>query len=314
MYILIILIIIGILFFLLLNILYKKTNYYKINILQSNKFKEIPDNLEIINLGSSYAKYAFDYSKVGIKGFNFGVQPQSLSYDFRILKQFKNKLKKNGVIIITIPDFVFAFLDYPIEDYNYRYYSFLNKENILNYSSLKNFLLNYFPLILQPKKLKYILKDISKENSDSLVFIENSETVTKEAQRRINGWKKEFKLLGTENSEDIPLNIKEMFRKTQSLLEEMINYSLTNELKRVIVIPPCSKELNNFFSDNFLKEILYSNIEKANKSLIPVLDYLKDSEFQDYHLYINSDFLNVNGRELFTKRVVADLKKINYLQ
>ena len=282
--------------------------------MQSNKFKEIPDNLEIINLGSSYAKYAFDYSKVGIKGFNFGVQPQSLSYDFRILKQFKNKLKKNGVIIITIPDFVFAFLDYPIEDYNYRYYSFLNKENILNYSSLKNFLLNYFPLILQPKKLKYILKDISKENSDSLVFIENSETVTKEAQRRINGWKKEFKLLGTENSEDIPLNIKEMFRKTQSLLEEMINYSLTNELKPVIVIPPCSKELNNFFSDNFLKEILYSNIEKANKSLIPVLDYLKDSEFQDYHLYINSDFLNVNGRELFTKRVVADLKKINYLQ
>lgn len=54
---------------------------------------------------------------------------------------------------------------------------------------------------------------------------------------------------------------------------------------------------------------MYSNIEKANKSLIPVLDYLKDSEFQDYHLYINSDFLNVNGRELFTKRVVADLKK-----
>lgn len=313
MHILITLIIVGVLFFILLNILYKKTNYYKINILQSNKFKEIPDNLEIINLGSSYAKYAFDYSKVGIKGFNFGIQPQSLSYDFRILKQFKNKLKKNGVIIITIPDFVFAFLDYPIEDYNYRYYSFLNKENILNYSSLKNFLLNYFPLILQPKKLKYILKDISKENSDSLVFIENSETVTKEAQRRINGWKKEFKLLGTENSEDIPLNIKEMFRKTQSLLEEMINYSLSNELKPVIVIPPCSKELNDFFSEEFLNEILYSNVEKANKNLIPVLDYLKDPEFQDYYLYVNSDFLNVNGRELFTKRVVADLKKLNYL-
>ena len=313
MHILITLIIVGVLFFILLNILYKKTNYYKINILQSNKFKEIPDNLELSHLGSSYAKYAFDYSKVGLKGFNFGLQPQSLSYDFRILKQFKNKLKKNGVIIITIPDFVFAFLDYPIEDYNYRYYSFLNKENILNYSSLKNFLLNYFPLILQPKKLKYILKDISKENSDSLVFIENSETVTKEAQRRINGWKKEFKLLGTENSEDIPLNIKEMFRKTQSLLEEMINYSLSNELKPVIVIPPCSKELNDFFSEEFLNEILYSNVEKANKNLIPVLDYLKDPEFQDYYLYVNSDFLNVNGRELFTKRVVADLKKLNYL-
>lgn len=313
MHILITLIILGVLFFILLNILYKRTNYYKINILQSNKFKEIPDNLDIINLGSSYAKYAFDYSKVGVNGFNFGIQPQSLSYDFRILKQYKNKLKKNGVVIITIPDFVFAFLDYPIKEYNYRYYSFLNKENILNYSSLKKFLLNYFPLILQPKKLKYILKDISKENSDSLVFMENNEEVKKEAQKRVNGWKKEFKLLGTEKSEDTPLNIKEMFRQTQSLLEEMINYTLSNELKPVIVVPPCSKELNDFFSDEFLKEILYSNIEKANKNLIPVLDYLKEPEFQDYHLYVNSDFLNVNGRELFTKRVVADLKKINYL-
>ena len=104
-----------------------------------------------------------------------------------------------------------------------------------------------------------------------------------------------------------------MFRKTQSLLEEMINYSLSNELKPVIVIPPCSKELNDFFSEEFLNEILYSNVEKANKNLIPVLDYLKDPEFQDYYLYVNSDFLNVNGRELFTKRVVADLKKLNYL-
>lgn len=313
MHILMVLITIGIVFFILLNILYKKTNYYKINILQSNKFKEIPDNLEIVNLGSSYAKYAFDYSKVGIKGFNFGIQPQSLSYDFRILKQFKDKLKKNGVVIITIPDFVFAFLDYPIEEYNYKYYSFLNKENILNYSSLKNFLLNCFPLILQPKKLKCILKDISKENRDSLVFMQSSEEVRKEAQKRVNGWKKEFKLMGTEKSEDIPLNIKEIFRQTQSLLEEMINYTLSNGLKPVIVVPPCSKELNDFFSDEFLKEILYSNIEKANKNIIPVLDYLKKPEFQDYHLYENSDFLNVNGRELFTKKVVADLKKINYL-
>lgn len=313
MHILITLIIVGVLFFILLNILYKKTNYYKINILQSNKFKEIPDNLEIINLGSSYAKYAFDYSKVGIKGFNFGIQPQSLSYDFRILKQFKDKLKKNGVVIITIPNFVFAFLDYPIEEYNYKYYSFLNRENILNYSSLKKYLIKHLPLLLQPKKLKYILKDISKESMDRLTFIENKEDVKKEAQKRINGWIRQFKLLNINNKEELPLDIKKMFIKTQSLLEEMINYSLSNELKPVIVIPPCSKELNDFFSEEFLNEILYSNVEKANKNLIPVLDYLKDPEFQDYYLYVNSDFLNVNGRELFTKRVVADLKKLNYL-
>lgn len=313
MHILMVLITIGIVFFILLNILYKKTNYYKINILQSNKFKEIPDNLEIVNLGSSYAKYAFDYSKVGIKGFNFGIQPQSLSYDFRILKQFKDKLKKNGVVIITIPNFVFAFLDYPIDEYNYKYYSFLNKENILNYSSLKKYLVKYFPLLLQPRKLKYILKDISKENMDRLVFVESKEDAKKEAQKRINGWMSQFKLLNINNKEELPLDIKKMFIETQNLLEEMINYSLSNELKPVIVIPPCSKELNDFFSDEFLEKILYSNIEKANKNLIPVLNYLKNSEFQDYHLYMGVDLLNIKGRKLFTNKVIADLKKINYL-
>lgn len=313
MHILMVLITIGIVFFILLNILYKKTNYYKINILQNNKFKEIPSNLEIINLGSSYAKYAFDYNEVGIKGFNFGVQPQSLAYDFRILKQYKNKLKKNGVIIITIPNFVFAFLDYPIDEYNYKYYSFLNKENILNYSSLKKYLIKYFPLLLQPRKLKYILKDISKENMDRLVFVESKEDVKKEAQKRINGWMSQFKLLNINNKEELPLDIKKMFIKTQNLLEEMINYSLSNELKPVIIIPPCSKELNDFFSDEFLEEILYSNIEKANKNLIPVLNYLKNSEFQDYHLYMGVDLLNIKGRKLFTNKVIADLKKINYL-
>lgn len=307
------LIIIGIAVSVFLNFLYKRTNYYKINILQGNKFKDIPDNLEIINLGSSYAKYAFDYNKVEIKGFNFGIQPQSLSYDFRILKEVKNKLKRNGIVIITIPDFVFSFLDYSIEEYNYRYYFFLSKENILNYSSLKKYLLKYFPLLLQPKKIKFILKDIAEENNDKLIFLENRELVEKEAKKRIASWKKEFKLSGTQNIEDIPLDIKNMFNETQNLLEEMIEYSLARKLKPVIVIPPCSKELNDFFSDEFLKGILYSNIEKANKKSIPVLDYLKDPEFQEYHLYINSDFLNVKGRELFTKKVLDDLRKINYL-
>ena len=78
----------------LLNFLYIRTNDYKNKISQLEKFKKVPTELEIINLGSSYSRNAFDYNLTNYKGFNFALQPQSLSYDFRILKNYKDNIKK----------------------------------------------------------------------------------------------------------------------------------------------------------------------------------------------------------------------------
>lgn len=37
------------------------------------RIQEIPQHLDIINLGSNPAKFAFDYSGTGVKGFNLAV-------------------------------------------------------------------------------------------------------------------------------------------------------------------------------------------------------------------------------------------------
>lgn len=50
----------------LINKLFKNTNYYKNKFIDTHKFKDIPRNLDIVNLGSNQPKFAFDYSQSNI--------------------------------------------------------------------------------------------------------------------------------------------------------------------------------------------------------------------------------------------------------
>ncbi|MDP0507269.1 MAG: hypothetical protein Q7K47_08655 [Fusobacterium sp. JB019] len=301
---------------LILNKLYMRTNYYRNSILQVDKFiKGVPKDLEIVNTGSSYARFALDYDYTKLKGFNFGLQPQSLSYDFRILKQYKDNLKEGCKVLIVLPDFVFSFLDYKTEIHNIKYYYFLKENYILNFSKLKRSIYTNLPLLssLNPKiiilKTLKIFKD-SKKNKE-FDFEENKlkkEKVKLAAKNRVCGWKKEFNLpqnLNEEISEELVLT----FNKTTKLLQEIIEYCLGNNWKPILVVPPCSSELNELLPKNLIKKVLYDNIEKANKRNIPLLSYLYDEKFQDSSLYIDSDRLNKKGREKFTKKVIEDMEE-----
>lgn len=302
-------ILLGVIGFFILNIVYKKTNSYKNEIKQLEKFiNGVPENLDIVNLGSSYARNAFEYKKLGINGFNFGLQPQSLSYDFRILKQYTPNLNKNCIVTIVLPNMVFGFLDYKDDRANTKYYYFLEPKYILNYSKIKYFLKMYFPLLYTPKRVYRIFKDIKKidlEQDKNLLTIKE---VKNEAKDRVKGWERQFNLKNMQNPEEIPEELRKIFLQTQSLLQKIINYCKENEFRPVVLVPPCSKIINDLISKEFLDEVLYKNILKS-KGKILFLEYLKHEEFQDYKLYINSDMLNENGRIKFTKQFLKDLEK-----
>ena len=296
-----------------LNILYKNTNYFKNQLKQVEKFKSVPFNLEVINTGSSYAKYAFDYNNTYIKGYNFGLQPQSLSYDFKILKQFTPNLKKYCVILITIPNLVFGFMDYTNDNANTKYYYFLDPKSIVHYSKFKYFTRIVLPILSARRSIRYIFKDTLKE--DPYNWTEKAmtkEQVEKDALLRVDGWKKQFGLESTINC-NYPEELKNMFLVTTKLLTEIIDYCLINNFIPAIIIPPTSKVMNDMLSKKFMKRCLYDNINISNNKGIPILDYLYDERFQDYKLYINSDMLNKTGSERFTDIVIKDLEKLGLI-
>ena len=294
-------------FLFLLNRFYKNTNHYKNKFIDTHKFKNIPKNLEIVNLGSNQPKFAFDYSQSNILGMNWAVGPQSFEYDFRLLKNFHSHLKIDGKVLITICPFSFFFLD-KNKTAHHKYYNFLDPSFIDNYSiKIKRFYID-FPILTAKKQILRILKDVKPDNRLELASNPmNNEDIKKDAYKWLNGWIKQFGLkdlshieLSDENKISIDKNI--------TLLKEMISFCKENNYEPVLLVLPVTKELSSVFPDKFMQKYIIDYINNSNEQNAKFLNYWKDERFENPEFYINSFFMNKIGRNKFTEQVLEDLK------
>jgi hypothetical protein len=285
-----------VLFVLLANWMYKNTNHNKNFFKNVDKFvKGVPKELEIMCTGSSYAKFDIDFSALNCVTFNFGVFPQSLHYDLKILKQYKKNFSPGCRVIIVLAPLSFGFVDYEKNEKNYIYYKILNKKYILNYRFVTKIFHVWLPLLATPRLAKYICNDIPKFDMKLAPYIDREYTKN-EAKKRKDGWCIQSKIHDLKSSK-VSVDMIQIFETTRKILEEMITLSLDSEYKPIIVIPPVSRELYKYFSKEFLEKYLYQNIRLANKRKVPVLDYLSQEEFWEASYYSNSDFMNKNEVE-----------------
>lgn len=296
-------------FILLLNKLVRKTNWYKAKVGDGVKFcKNIPLDLDICNLGSASGNYAFKYENTGLKGENWALRPQTLSYDYRVLKNYFSYLKEGATVLIPLCPLSSCIKDFEEDKYNYKYYSFLHPILILNFSQkiydkVMNFI--YKPFISSPvKSLIRIIKDIPVEN----VGVMSNEQLEVDALTFINNWKKQFLItdldlpVSDENKDCMIYNI--------NLLNNIISFCLERKLKPVIVIPPITKSLSSKLSEKFRENYIYTFVRNANIHHVNFLNYIDDESLTDDKLFFNSYFLNKKGQNLFTVKVLKDLTLI----
>lgn len=262
-------------------------------------------NFDVVNIGSSSAKYAFNYDGLPIKAFNWGEQPQSLGNGFKILKTYFSILKRSGTVIISLGPL--SGLDVEgkwRKDANDKYYYTLPSELIDDYISVSR--RRKYPLIFSPRSsLKNIIKKILGKEIDinkisvNTYFVDDSNTW-------INNWMTEFGI----NSLDAPLsslNIRGKEKRT-TLLTGILSFCRERNLQIAIVIPPMHKSLSGKFTPTFRENYIYSFIRKANKYNVPFLNYMDDERFNDDKYFRNSFFLSEEGAKTFTKVVLKDLK------
>lgn len=287
---------------LLLNKEVKKTAWFKSIIPNLNNYptnewyrEHEERNYDVVNIGSSSAKYAFDYSGLEIKAFNWAEQPQSLSYGFKILKTYFSILKRNGSVIISLGPFSGLDVDgkWRKEAYD-KYYYLLAPALIDDFKSVK--IRRNYPLIANPiRSMKDLVKGILKkrpdEKKDSVGFIDDSD-------RWVKGWLSEFGI--TDLEAELSQENKKGREKRIKLLSDIIDFCIERDLKPVIVIPPMHPTLASKFPETFRENYIYSFIRKANTAGVPFYDYMDDSRFEDGRYYRNSFFMNVNGAKLFT--------------
>lgn len=272
---------------------------------------------DALSFGSSYCRFGLDFSETTMKGYNLGFAGQFFYYTDRMLRQYARFAKRGGHIFIICADLCFA--EVGKGWYNaHQYIKILDKEHLGDEFSYWKYVSRVmFPVIFHPRLIASVLKDMvfriigkSVHNVYSIDFNPMSEyEVALDAKKRCDGWCSQFGLKDTW-TDDISETLEKKFEKTTKILENMIEFCLSQGLSPVLVCTPLSRHLNRLLSDDFLERVLFSNIRKANRANVPFLDYTRDARFQDSGFYIDADKLNAMGRKYFTKVLVNDISKI----
>jgi hypothetical protein len=273
----------------------------------------VPMDLEIVNTGSTFSMHGFDYKYFGKRGFSFAIAPQPLSYDLKILEQYRHHIAENAVVVLVVCSFGFSVDRYENDESNYKYYFFLDKEKINNYSRGKELVIKYFPFALCLRHsvilVKSAIKKLIRYDKWCVLANDTPEYFKKTAISRISGWMKQFSLSNVRDSRPDE-KLLATFEKTSATLHKILDLCIDNKFRPIIINMPACKEESSEFSDSVIEEFYNNNIRRANTYNIPVIDYFRDERFHDHSLYINADCLNDKGREFFAKILIEDLRRL----
>lgn len=284
-----------------LNFLYTNTNYWK-NTVVIEKFENIPEGIQLANVGSSHGERSFDYSDVPYRSINFALGSQWFLYDYAILKQYVNQFSRNGVLLILISYNQIFRIKTDFRDQRARYYRFLDKEHMDYYSIQEKILYTRVPVLTAGTTLKFIIKD--QRPSITRTGVVKEPQLTRHAITRHRGW--------TAGISDVETREKR-FAHNKSLVNQIIAFCYAHDIQPVLVTTPVTSVLNNIFwektpdfFDDFYR--FTRELQEAYPSLL-YLDYSHDPRFEDdLSLFSDSHHLNIVGARKFTTVIISDLQ------
>lgn len=307
--------------FLLCNKLIKNTNWWNNQFIGTRQFvtnvgyrDNIIRNYDIVNLGSNPARFAFFYE--GVKGQSWATGSQGQDMDFEILKYYHSYLREGGTVLIPIMPFtaISPYLKGRPDYWGVQYYSKFAK--ILDSSQIAkmpcaNDVYKYldYPLLYN----KYaLLKLINDSEADKRYEMADQQMTTMELQQDASKWIKmwlqEFQI--GKLTDVLSERWQSFYNEAIEINKSIVEFCIERSLKPVFICVPMTKVLSDKFPESFKKYMVDDFINKINIHHVPFLDYTTDARFQDENLYIDSFFLNLRGRKLFTNQVLKDLNLV----
>lgn len=268
-------------------------------------------NFDVVNLGSSCGKWAFDYSDIAIKGMNWAQQPQTLLEDFNLMRHYHSILRKNGYVLIVIMPFTGLNKETGLRD-AMKYLKIESQgQAIQPYMFKEARRYAEYPILFGKPAIKALIKYLmgrDKPIYNKKVDMERNpmseSELQQDATRWMAGWKRQFSIpdfeapLTQQNQQGRDYRI--------GLMRKLIDFCTERTYQPVYVIPPVTEYLARQFTPRFRQLYIYDYLKQVERD-IPLLDYSDDKALMQKDLYFNSFFLNKKGRKLFTKRVLRDL-------
>lgn len=270
--------------------------------------KDVPHNIQVCNFGNSHGYYGFDYTKFKDKYicFNFSLPSQSMSYNYLILRNYKDYISDGAKVFICVsyssfyginetksPDFIAK---------NKRYYHFLNKENIKEYDLVTDILVNGFPALISPN-VEILLETTMGINKSENVWL----TVIDEKNATKDG------ILRYEShvAKNVDVEGNRIVNKAEiDAVYNMIELCHQIGAQPILLTTPYLSEYTSAVrkEDSLFYSDFYGIINQIVKATgVNYFDYAFDERFiNDYSLFMNTDHLNEKGAQRFTDIVMEE--------
>lgn len=322
----------------IINSYYIKGYYYSDTYKEINAFQNVPYDLQMVNFGTSHGLASFLYPDDGLKAYNLALSGEDIYHDFQTLKQFSNHLSKGCIVALVVS--YFSFCMSTEEPSQKRYYSYLDKKYIRDFSYETLISAKYIPVL---RSGEFIIKDLIKDQNLDVGATMMNDGASTQANENNNSNESKNAVATSEENNSQELNEKavkityleshargraESWRSGYmtngrrfiddniQILMEMVQYCYDNGFRPVLVSTPIYKALNSEFSDEELRICYFDNIKKVqSEKNVPYLDLSHDKDLSgnpDY--YENSDHLISNGAQAFYEKYILYLKEIGYMK
>ena len=272
-------------------------------------------NYDLVNIGSSSAKWAFYYDDLGVKAMNWAQQPQTLLEDFNLLRTYHSVLRKKGYVLITVMPF--TGLNKETGIYDAIKYLKLDTQGEAIEPILFDKAMRYakYPILFGRPAISALVRYVMRKEVKNTCIEKwnrngnplSDEELKADAKRWMANWKAQFKIadiekpLTNENQKGREYRIK--------LMRKMIDFCIERDYQPVLIIPPVTEYLAKELTPKFCQIYVYDYLEQVERNM-KILDYSKEKMLMDKDLFMNSFFMNRRGAKAFTERVLKDLRLI----
>ncbi len=285
-----------------LNALVRRSYWYNnIEFADCSKFwKHNTFNLDVINLGSSSALAAFDYSDYSqLKAANWAMAPQTTLADYEVLRNYCCYLRKGATVIIPLCPF--TCLGGSKDNFADKYYTVLDIASIPHASYIKK------QQVMERKQnpiLYYPLMQLFTRRPKQKQTVWDEELLVKDAKMRMESWRKEFSIIRF--SDPLSLVNQDAYDDTATILKKMVSFCIERSYRPVLVMPPVSKALQSQFTSELKQLCIDGFVAKAVGNDVKFLNFFTDERFTNEH-FQHSFMLNVSGAKLFTEVVMKEI-------
>lgn len=295
--------------YMVVNILYKRTNHYRNPDRDLENYRQgVPCGIRLANFGTTNSFYAFcAHNILGVKSFNFALNCESVEFDVDILKHYAVHLTKGCVVILHLNFCVSMYRCNKLNESRKAWDVIPHGGQIK--TSLRQRLAHLLPVApWQCKKALRLLIDVESNETEAYKYVSASQSA-KNAKEMAVCWINLFGLQSLQTGEIGEANQREVEFNTFKVVE-FVDFCCKQGFLPVVACTPLGCDLNSYVSDAFGDATLGGIERKMKERGVPFLNYRKDERFQsELSLFTDGGYkLSRRGSLKYMKILLADVQ------